>query len=100
MKILKTGKAKQRKFACPDCEGVFIASKSEMFDGIGYSVICPCCQNKRLWWDDGEPYEEPTPTQTDRERLQRLIYTMPGYQGSTGEGADYLIANGVTFVNS
>lgn len=99
MKILKPGKIEQRKFACGECGCIFVADSKEVRYSVGTDyVLCPCCgTNRNLTWKSGEPYEEPTPMRTDWVRFQRLLYDMPGYRGSTGEGADYLIANGVTF---
>lgn len=60
MKILKPGKVEMRKFVCPDCGCVFVASRLlDVRDGD--CVACPQggCYHM-LRWGNGEPYEEPT----------------------------------------
>lgn len=65
MKILKLSNVEMRKFVCNRCECEFVASFAEMRLSTGYSILCPCCQDRTLWWDNGKPYEEPATTQTD-----------------------------------
>lgn len=103
MKILKPGKVEQRKFVCCCCGCEFIAAASELeFDAEIDDEIMPCPQSGcgcRLVWEYGEPYEEPTPTQADRERLIRLLQEARTKHLThlTKEVVDYLIENGVTF---
>lgn len=61
MKILKPGKVDLRKFVCPRCRCLFVASCYETKLGDGRWACCPHC-GKTNKWIDGEPYEEPTPT--------------------------------------
>lgn len=100
MKILKPGKVEMRKFVCHCCGCEFTAALSEaMFDRDAEDTIIGCpqtgCTALQLW-KCGEPYEEPTPTQTDRERLAQLLVETTQFC-NFGEKADHLIANGVTF---
>ncbi len=98
MKILKPGKVEQRKFVCPNCECEFVIYKSEAMRAMDleakyhYWAQCPC--RDQIAWDSGEPYEELTPTQTDRERLESLLANSPmGTEAAT----EYLLSHGVTF---
>lgn len=101
MKILKHGKVEVRKFVCPKCGCVFLADSTNVRYSVGtYYVVCPCCETGRnLTWKYGEPYEEPAPTQTYRDRLAKLLFDfMPMCNvGHYDLAADNLIANGVTF---
>lgn len=97
MKILKPGKVKLRKFVCAACGCEFTAFKLlDVRDGD--CVACPQdgCYHM-LRWDNGEPYEEPT--QTDSR--QKLIFLIKNFRATNLETADceadFLIANGVTF---
>lgn len=101
MKILKPGKVETRKFVCPDCGCEFICGECD--EAISWHeadmiIICPTCKESLLW-EKGEPYEEPAPTRTERERLAKMLFaSMP--QSSIGRYdlvADYLIEHGVTF---
>ena len=106
MKILKPGKVEMRKFVCSDCGCVFVARKTEMLWTIyGSCKCCPTCY-KSHEWDNGEPYEEPTPTQT-LDEVQKLMKVIEEFKGDLSR-IDYsnvalirfckhLIANGVTF---
>lgn len=100
MKILKPGKVEMRMFVCPSCGCIFIASDTDLeHDGYGKWAICPqegCERNFIVHPDDGEPYKEPTPTQTDSERLARILFAMPAMDDCNSM-ADYLIQHGVTF---
>ncbi len=101
MKILKPGNVEQRKFVCPECECIFVCDecdKDTFWDEDDLVVPCPTCGGNSIW-ANGEPYEEPTPTQTDRERLIDLLDCNFGYTDDVQAAtlADKLIANGVTF---
>lgn len=90
MKILKHGKVEQRKFVCPDCGSVLVINRYE-------EPFCPLCR-ERLNWRDGEPYEEPTPTSADKERLAEMLYTECEIDLVTArEVAENLVHSGVTF---
>lgn len=99
MKILKPGKVERRKFVCPNCECEFVIYKSETMRYMdlethyNYWAQCPC--RDQIAWDKGEPYEEPMPTQTDKERLIALLDEMDIRQ--TEKLANFLVDNGVTF---
>ena len=98
MKILKPGKVGMRKFVCPNCECEFVCHKYEeaIFRYEGKLIVpCPICGGNSVW-DNGEPYEEPTPTETDRDRLIQLLQEART-KHLTKEVVDYLIENGVTF---
>lgn len=101
MKILKHGKVEQRKFVCPKCECEFVANAGERQLSTGYYVRCPCCQDRVLWWDEGEPYKEPTHAQVveaDRKRLQTLIRKWDNCRcGGIPEAAQFFLNHGVTF---
>lgn len=95
MRILKEGKVEQRKFVCPDCGCEFVAVLGDT-EWWGDQVLgCPSCAAE-LPWDGGEPYEEPTHTQTIEERLYGVLLTAKPNATPT-ELTDHLIANGVTF---
>lgn len=96
MKILKHGNVEQRKFVCKKCGCEFVAGTSDItWHQCEYNkdaVECPC--GRLVAWDNGEPYEEPTPTQDDRERLENLLGNSPmGTEATT----EYLLSHGVTF---
>ena len=97
MKILKPGKVDTRKLTCPMCECEFVCGEYDytFWDNDRLLVECPCCHYDMPFYC-GEPYEEPTPTQTDRERLAQLLVETTQFC-NFGEKADHLIANGVTF---
>lgn len=95
MKILKPGKVEMRKFVCLYCGCVLVADEMEV-DGSG-QMRCPTCE-ATLYWGNGEPYEEPTHTQTDRERLDGLMCDLFNREPISRECiVEYLINNGVTF---
>ena len=100
MKILKPGKAEQRKFVCPKCGCIFVANTGDaefLTTKNSPYVFCPTCNVSQSWYD-GEPYEEPT--QDGLERLTELISETPDVRVWPDAGAKiakYLIANGVTF---
>ncbi len=100
MKILKPGKVEQRKFVCADCGCVFVAHENDKayFRLIENAAVrCPTCGTSRRW-DCGEPYEEPTPTQTDRERLIEVLHKHWAMDDEFADRVAYtLIAHGVTF---
>lgn len=84
------------------CDCIFVADKTETKYSLGTDyVVCPFCGNDReLTWKYGEPYEETTPTLTDRERLAQLIGETPDvkvWPDAKLKITDNLIANGVTF---
>lgn len=96
MRILKEGKVEQRKFVCPDCGCEFVATLGDT-EWWGDQVLsCPTCAAE-LPWDGGEPYEEPTQTHRDEERLRGLIqdwdWNHVGVQGIDR----FLLEHGVTF---
>lgn len=98
MKILKPGKVETRKFVCPDCGCEFICGECD--EAISWHeadmiIICPTCKESLLW-EKGEPYEEPAPTQTDRERLYGILLTANPI-ATTSELTNLLIEHGVTF---
>lgn len=97
MTILKPGKVEQMKFVCPKCGCVFVASTADIRTEGGYDgVSCPehrCSYFMAI--THGEPYEEPTTMQTDRDRLIELLDEMDIIQSSRLAG--FLIRNGVTF---
>lgn len=100
MKILKPGKVEMRKFVCPSCGCIFIASDADLeHDSYGKWAICPqegCERNFVVHPDDGEPYEEPT--QSDEVRLAELIYSSNAVTSTTAlKLSPWLVANGVTF---
>lgn len=58
-------------------------------------LSCPTCAAE-LPWDSGGPYEEPTHTLTDRERLYRVLLKANSVD-TTSKLTNLLIENGVTF---
>ncbi len=98
MKILKPGKVEQRKFVCPKCGCIFVASTADItWHQTEYNkdgVDCPC--GRVVPWDSGEPYEEPTPDVI--ERLADLIYESCNTDAGTAwEIAKHQLEHGVTF---
>lgn len=101
MRILKEGKTEQRKFVCPDCGCVFLASKTEMNADIDL-YVCPQdgCHYYAIGWEDGEPYEEPTQdTDADAKKIVAIAqqWLRDDRTASLWMLADKLIANGVIF---
>lgn len=102
MKILKPDKVAQRKFVCPNCKCEFVADDGDVITLQHVQTVFVCCPTCTFTqqWDNGEPYGEPKPTQTDRERLAQLIGETPDvmvWPDARRKITDYLIANGVTF---
>lgn len=110
MKILKPGKIEQRKFVCNKCGCVFVATEQEKYLAHDdyyqpwMEVQCPC--GVPVEWDNGEPYEEPTPTQ-ELDEVQKLMKVIEKFNGDLSRISysnvalirfcKHLIANGVTF---
>lgn len=107
MKILKPGEVEMRRFVCPRCGCIFVASRGEnvVRQGSRYPdtavIACPeqGCNGGIVVWSDGEPYEEPTQDlEADRERLIGLIHEWDTkYFGGCNAAVEFLLENGVTF---
>lgn len=102
MKILKPGKAEMRKFVCPNCGCVFVATQADRNrQDRDFVSHCPQCDYAGIQWCDGEPYEEPTSTQDTQDDAVKLYELMkeawPYSIGALSALVDFLIANGVTF---